>query len=234
MRKWILWTAVALVLCFSADVVFAGGETEEGAAKEKVRKEKARSKEGQARRERTPQAYGQVKSIDVEGGKIVVAVRKRGEKEPAQVTYKITDQTKVRISGEEKTLADLAEGKNIIVSYKAAGEEGGDAVALSITVRMPQAFGTVKSVDAAGGKIVVTVRQGRGGETTEKTFLVGDDTKVRIGGEDKTLADLAAGARVTIFFKAAAEKDGTPTATTISVRGARRRTTERTKKNTED
>ena len=213
--------AVVLVVCFSADMLFAPRAEEGSATKEKVAKERPR--EGARRaREAGPRAWGQVKSVDVDGGKIVVAVRRRGQREPAEVTYKITDETKVLFEREEKTLADLAAGKNVTISYKAAAEEGGEAVALTITMRMPRAFGTLKSVDAKGGKIVVTVRARRGQEATETTFLVDKDTTVRIGREEKTLADLAEGARVVISYKAPEKLDGDPTAASFMVRAARR------------
>jgi len=214
-RKWVVWTSAVLVLCLSAGVLLAGEEGE--GAKEKRRKEVV------ARQERGPQAWGKIKSIDVDAKKVVVTVRKRGEKEPVEVTFRITEETKVRLGGEEKALSDLVAGKDVTIAYKAAGEEGGDAVALSITLRMPMAVGKVKSVDVAGGRIVVTVGGGRGQAAADKTFLVNDQTKVRVGRDEKTLADVAADSRVIITYKPG-EKDGEGTAISIQVQGERRTT----------
>lgn len=217
MKKWMMALTVVLVVCLSADMLFAP-EGEEGAPTRRRARE-----EGRRAREAGPRAMGQVKSVDVEGGKIVVAVRQRGQREATETTFKITKETKVLFEQEEKTLADLAAGKNVMISYKAAAEEGGEAVALTITMRMPRAFGTLKSVDADGGKIVVTMRARRGQEATETTFLVDKNTTVRIGREEKTLADLTEGAGVIISYKEAEKKDGNPTAVSIMVRAARAR-----------
>lgn len=74
-----------------------------------------------------------------------------------------------------------------------------------------QAMGTVKSVDAAGNKIVVTVRTGFGPDaaTKEQTFLVDKDTTVRVNREVKTLADVKEGMRVNITFKEVDKGDAT-------------------------
>ena len=234
MKKWIMLTAVALVVCLSTGTLFAShcashGKEGCGATCAKAKSAKAgaakagAAKEATPARAREPRAWGSVKSIDVKGGKIVVAVRRRRQREATETTFKITDETKVLFGTEEKTLADLAEGKNVTITYKAAEEEGGEAVALTITIRLPRAFGTLKSVDADAGKIVVAVRTRRGEEPTDKTFLVDKDTTVRIGREEKTLADLAEGARVVISYKTPEKKDGDPTVVSIMVRGARRR-----------
>ncbi len=68
-----------------------------------------------------------------------------------------------------------------------------------------QANGQIKSIDAAGGKIVVAVRMGmaRDAETKDTTFLVDKDTTIRINREKKTLADLKEGNRVSVTFKVA-------------------------------
>ncbi len=80
-----------------------------------------------------------------------------------------------------------------------------------------QAFGEIKSVDAAAGKIVVAVRAGRDAEPKETTFLVDKDTTIRVNREVKALADLAAGKRVTVVFKEAAKEGDPGTAVLISV-----------------
>ena len=80
-----------------------------------------------------------------------------------------------------------------------------------------QANGQIKSIDAAGGKIVVAVRMGmaRDAETKDTTFLVDKDTTIRINREKKTLADLKEGNRVSVTFKVAEGGDGTAVLITV-------------------
>lgn len=54
--------------------------------------------------------------------------------------------------------------------------------------------GTVKSVDASAKSITLTVKVKK--ETSDKTFAVADDAKVSINGEEKSLSDIEAGAKV--------------------------------------
>jgi len=96
-------------------------------------------------------------------------------------------------------------------------------VATSLWAGYDQAFGEIKSVDQDAGKLVVAVRTARNQPAKEVTYLVDKDATVRIGREKKTLADLTAGKRVTIFFKEAEGEDALPTALLITVRGERRR-----------
>ncbi len=84
-------------------------------------------------------------------------------------------------------------------------------------------YGTIKSIDLDGGRLVVAVRTGRDTPAKEVTYLIDKETTVNIGRTKKTLADLAEGKRVSIFYKEAEKKDGTPTALLITVRGERRR-----------
>lgn len=80
-----------------------------------------------------------------------------------------------------------------------------------------QAMGQIKSVDVDGGKLVVSVRAARGEEPKDVTFLIDKETTVRSGQEQKTLKDLAAEARVTVFYKEAAKGGEPGTALLISV-----------------
>ena len=81
------------------------------------------------------QAFGEIKSIDVDGGKLVMAVRAGRDEEPKDVTYLIDKETTVRIGREKKSLADLKAGTRASVVYKEAEKEGQPAKALLITVR---------------------------------------------------------------------------------------------------
>jgi hypothetical protein len=56
--------------------------------------------------------------------------------------------------------------------------------------------GRVKSIDKSAGTLVVTT--GRKGESTDKTYKLAKDCKVKINGEDKTLDDVKEGAFVSL------------------------------------
>ena len=114
--------------------------------------------------------------------------------------------------------------KNVVVNYK-DGEDGGDAIATLIMIRLPRVFGTIKSIDADKKKIVVTVRRRGEREGADQTFLIDDKTKISIGrgGDEKTLADLAKGNTIIIEYNEPEKKDGDVTAVTIRVFQRRRR-----------
>ena len=79
------------------------------------------------------EANGQIKSIDVAGGKITVAVRQGRDAEPKEVTYLIDKDTTVRINREKKELTDLTEGKNVRIVFQEAAKAGDLPKALLIT-----------------------------------------------------------------------------------------------------
>jgi len=81
------------------------------------------------------QAFGQIKSVDVDAGKLVVAVRVARGQDPKEVTYLVDKDTTVRINREKKTLADLKAGKRASIVFKEAEKEGELAKALLITIR---------------------------------------------------------------------------------------------------
>jgi len=222
MRKWLVCVAVLLMVCFVVETFAGGGEGD--AKPRKERRNKERAKEAQARRpQRGPRAMGQVKSIDVDGGKVVVAMRKRGQKEPEEKTFVINAETEVRVGWEKKTLGDVKADANVMIRYKEAAE-GENPVVTMIMVRIPSTFGTVKSIDAEAKKIVVSVRARRRGDDAqaqEKTYVITDETKVFIGREEKTLADVAAEKRVMVQFKKG--EDGAEIATMIRVMERRQR-----------
>ena len=112
MRKWMLCLGVAVMACFAVQALFAA---EEG--------------------ERMQGAMGTIKSIDVEGGKIVVAVTRMAGAETAKdVTFLVTKDTKIMIARQEKTLKDLAVGNRVEMGFRKAAEEGGTPTAVVIAV----------------------------------------------------------------------------------------------------
>jgi hypothetical protein len=80
------------------------------------------------------QARGEIKSIDVDGGRLVLAVRTGRDTPAKDVTYIINDDTSVQINREKKTLKDLAEGTRANVVFREAEKDGGEPTALLITV----------------------------------------------------------------------------------------------------
>ncbi|KPJ52521.1 MAG: hypothetical protein AMS16_06295 [Planctomycetes bacterium DG_58] len=138
---------------------------------------------------------GQVKSIDLKGGKLVLTIFTRNVG-PSDKTFLINAETKVELLGVgERTLADIDVGRSVVIRYKEDNEKGRNPTALTITIQLSSTRVTVKSVDVEGGRLVVT---GRGGAMN---FVVTDETKVRIDGEEKTLAYLAPKDVVTLYFK---------------------------------
>jgi len=112
--------------------------------------------------------------------------------------------------------ADL-EMKEKLVSRYAVGAFAALMVCLaagSLFADYDSVTGQIKSIDAAGGKLVISVRQGRDAEAKDTTFLVDKDTTVRINREKKALGDLTEGAFATVFFK---EADGNPKALLVNV-----------------
>jgi hypothetical protein len=87
-----------------------------------------------------------------------------------------------------------------------------------------RAMGTIKSVDAEGGKVVVTVQAEGAEKGADMTFLVTKDTQITIVREAKTIKNLAAGSRVLVLYTKGTDAAGTLTATMIHVRPAARKT----------
>ena len=71
----------------------------------------------------------------------------------------------------------------------------------SVYAAYDQAMGTIKSIDAAAGTLVVSVRANRNDEPKDTTFKVDKEAGILINREKKTLADLTVGANVTVVFK---------------------------------
>ena len=66
-------------------------------------------------------AFGKIKSVDLEAGKMVVNARTTRDGEAADMTFAV-DKEKTKVTEGEntpKTLADLKEGLNVVVMYDA-------------------------------------------------------------------------------------------------------------------
>ena len=107
MRKWIMGLMAVSLLCLTAGLLYAA----------------------------YAQAFGEIKSIDLDGGRLVVSVRTGRDTPEKEVTYLIDKDTTVNIGREKKALSDLTEGKRITIVYKEAEKKGGLSTALLINVR---------------------------------------------------------------------------------------------------
>lgn len=105
-KRGLMGPAVALLVCLAAGALYAGYD----------------------------QAMGQIKSIDVDGGRLVLSVRTGRDTPATDTTFLVDKDTTVKIGREKKTLKDLAEGNRCTVVYKEADKADGNATALLISV----------------------------------------------------------------------------------------------------
>ncbi len=91
-------------------------------------------------KDKLPMAMGKVVKVDATAKTLTIKTMKRGE-EGTEMTFEITDTTKVAIPGQDKagSLADVKVDGRVSVLYKAA-EGGKNPVALSIRV-IPEGSG---------------------------------------------------------------------------------------------
>ena len=89
-------------------------------------------------------------------------------------------------------------------------KEAAPAVEKKAPAKIKRVTGEVMSVDAAG----ITVK----GRKADVTATTGDKTKVKMGKETKTMADVKIGDKVTLKYS---EADGMNTAKTISIHPAK-------------
>ena len=80
-----------------------------------------------------------------------------------------------------------------------------------------QTMGQIKLIDIAGGKLTVSVTQGRNADAKEVTYLIDKDTTVRVNREKKALTDLSEGNRVMVFFQTTDKAGDLPKALMVSV-----------------
>lgn len=103
MRKTVLFTMIAVLVTSMAGTVMAGQMGQLDKLKNKA-KEVA---EGMTFK-------GEVVSIDAEAQTFKVKVK--GE-ESKEMSFHVSDDAKIRIDGEQKALAELAEGAQVTVTY---------------------------------------------------------------------------------------------------------------------
>jgi len=127
---------VALALLFVVGVMYAA-DGEKG------------KREGD-KKPASPTARGTVKAVAEDGATITVTVKKEGA-EPTDLTFNVVKEgegaTKVFVGREQKTLANVTVGANVMVAYKVT-----DAGNQAIVVRVVTAEGAKEGKKREGGK----------------------------------------------------------------------------------
>ncbi len=148
-------------------------------------------------RENTQTKVGVVKKVDLTGKKIVVMVAR-------ELTFTVTENTKIHQGGKAKALDDIKVGANVKVEYTRAGDiRTATDIAILATEKKSEGtqtkVGVVKNVDVEGKKIVVMVAR-------ELTFTVTENTKIRRGDAAKKLSDINAGTNVKVEYTRTGDK----------------------------
>ncbi len=158
---------------------------------------------------------GVVRSVDAAGKKIVVMVAR-------ELTFTVTEKTKIRRGDDAKTLDDIKVGGKVAVEYTREGETR-TAKTIAILAEEEKTSeklegvqtkeGEVKKVDVAGNKLVVMVAR-------ELTFTVTESTKIRQGSDVKKLADVKVGDRVKVTYNRTGDNR---VATSVAIRQAEKK-----------
>jgi hypothetical protein len=174
---------------------------------DKPRKEKPGSQD----EERGRQVMGTIKKVDAEKGMLTVTTEQGGKAK--DVTFKITDKTKLRNAGGTDLKGGLKSDRLKAGTRVTVYSNEGAVLAVELaTGRSPieelgkfeQASGIVKNVDAEKGMLTVAVR--RGNQTKDEEFQVGDKTHF-LGRDGKQLKGglkeqaLKPGTQVTVFVE---------------------------------
>jgi Cu/Ag efflux protein CusF len=141
--------------------------------------------------EETQTKVGVVKKVDVEAKKIVVLVAR-------ELTFTVTEKTKIHKGDDAKKLADIKAGANVKVVYARSGD---NRIAKDIAILAGDQkseptqtkVGVVRKVDVEGKKIVAMVAR-------ELTFTLTEKTKIHRGGDAKKLAEIEVGADVRVEY----------------------------------
>ena len=148
-------------------------------------------------KENTQTKVGVVRKVDLAGKKIVVMVAR-------ELTFTVTENTKIHQGGKAKALDDIKVGANVKVEYTRAGDiRTATDIAILATEKKSEGtqtkVGVVKNVDVEGKKIVVMVAR-------ELTFTVTENTKIRRGDAAKKLSDINAGTNVKVEYTRTGDK----------------------------
>ncbi|MCI0640199.1 MAG: RNA polymerase sigma factor [Gemmataceae bacterium] len=138
-----------------------------------------------------PTVTGKLEAVDAAANTVTLSTSRRPEGK-TEKTYTLAKDVKVMRDRKEAKLADLKKGSQASLTLSADQK-----TVLSISVASPTIAAPLKSADATKNTITVTIGGGRA-EKQDKTYQVAKDAKVTIDGKDATVADLKAGAMLTI------------------------------------
>lgn len=131
--------------------------------------------------------YGKVISVDTNASKVVIA-----PKEGPQVTVASDANTTVQVAGKAATLGDVKAGMTLRVSPATGTATDLRAFPAQANTAQPAKpsllYGQVISVDTATGKVVIAPKEG-----PQVTVTTDKNTKVYLGSQDATLADVKSG-----------------------------------------
>ena len=124
--------------------------------------------------------------MDADAGQITLQTRGGTE-----LTLDVTGDTRLRMEDQELDLADIAPGDMVSIKY-----DRESSAATDIRVKAEaKVEGVIKDVDNAGNKITVELSDG-----TALTLTLTEQSEVEVNGEDASIEDLLADARVEIEF----------------------------------
>lgn len=109
----------------------------------------------------------------------------------------ITEQTKIKLSGEDCELRDLTEGMTVKISYL-----NGDASLIEdiVVIEDAEIKGIVASITTSAGKTVLTIADSS--DTDKKTrYNVSEDVKVIVSGAIDSLGKIKANSYVRLLFE---------------------------------
>lgn len=130
--------------------------------------------------------HGSVEAINLAAGEITVQSH-----ETATISLKVTDDTRIRIGENTGSLADVSIGDQVTVRF--ASET---MVAAEVRVQVEaKAEGTIKSVDAAAGQVVITLSNG-----ATLALALTSTTVIEVNDQKVTAADLSVGASVEVKY----------------------------------
>jgi hypothetical protein len=149
-----------------------------------------------------PNVEAVLKSVDAGDRTLTVGFPVTKGEPPPDRTFQVAEGAKVFLEGTGKKgkgakLTDLPEGA--VLTLKLTGDQKG---VRTVVARGPSVKGTLKSVDARKGTLTTLVKEGERAE--EKAFALARGASVSVEGAGKkkgksdTLADLPAGALVTL------------------------------------
>jgi len=145
------------------------------------------------KKKKAPTAQGTVKSVDAQAGTITLEAKKTKKVDTPEQTISVNKDAKVNVDGKEAKLEEVKAG---VVAKLTLTED--KKAATEVAVTGGTIAGAVKAVDAQAGKITLAGKKKKKVEGPDQVITVPKEAKVRIDGEDKTLADVKEGVTATV------------------------------------